>query len=100
MKKIISLFLALLLFTSLFAVDAKGLSADALSAQCAALMCVQTGELLFEKNAHTRRSMASTTKIMTAILALEQLTPQKQVKVTSKMLNGEGTSLGLAENDV
>ena len=49
MKKCISVFSALVIAFSLFAVCAKGLDADALSAQCAALMCVQTGELLFEK---------------------------------------------------
>ncbi len=100
MKKCISVFSALVIAFSLFAVCAKGLDADALSAQCAALMCVQTGELLFEKNAHIRRSMASTTKIMTSVIALEQLTPQKSVKVSQKMIDVEGTSLGLARDDV
>ena len=100
MKKCISLFLAVVLMTPLFAVAAKGLDSDALSAECAALMCVQTGELLFEKNAHTRHSMASTTKIMTSLIALEQYTPSRQIKVSPSMLRVEGTSMGLAENDI
>ena len=100
MKKCLSLFLAVVVLIPLFAVAAKGLDCDALSAECAALMCVQTGELLFEKNAHTRHSMASTTKIMTSLIALEQNTPSRQIKVSPSMLRVEGTSMGLAENDV
>lgn len=100
MKKCLSLFLAVVLIIPLFAVEAKGLDRDALSAECAALMCVQTGELLFEKNAYTRHSMASTTKIMTSLIALEQNTPSRQIKVSPSMLRVEGTSMGLAENDI
>lgn len=33
------------------------------SASCAALMVAETGELIYGKNEHDRRSMASTTKI-------------------------------------
>ena len=47
------------------------------SAVSAALMVVDTGELLFEKDAYTRRPMASTTKIMTSLIALEEQTPQR-----------------------
>ena len=32
---------------------------------------MDTGKVLYERNAHMRRPMASTTKIMTAILVLE-----------------------------
>ena len=99
MKKFLSLFLSVLVIIPLFAIYAEGLSSDALSAECAALMCVQTGELLFEKNAHLHHSMASTTKIMTSVLALEQLTPQRVIKVSSSMIKVEGTSLGLADKD-
>lgn len=47
------------------------LSADQLYAQSAILINQDTGEVLFEKNADTRMNPASTTKIMTALLALE-----------------------------
>ena len=42
------------------------------SAQSAVVIEAQTGKILYEKNADERRPMASTTKIMTALLALEQ----------------------------
>ena len=42
------------------------------AAHAAILMDAETGRVLWEKNAHKPLSMASTTKIMTAIMALEQ----------------------------
>ena len=44
---------------------------DALSAQSAVVIDADTGDVLFEHNADTRLPMASTTKIMTALVALE-----------------------------
>lgn len=41
------------------------------NAECACVMNAATGELVFEKNAYEKHAMASTTKIMTAIVALE-----------------------------
>ena len=42
-----------------------------IDAGAAAVMDMDTGRLMFGKNHHMRRPMASTTKIMTAILAIE-----------------------------
>ncbi len=69
------------------------------SASCAALMVAETGELIYGKNEHDRRPMASTTKIMTSLLAIEALTPQREIKVSVDMLNVEGTSMGLLPGD-
>ena len=69
------------------------------SASCAALMVAETGELIYGKNEHDRRSMASTTKIMTSLLAIEALTPQRKITVSADMLNVEGTSMGLLPGD-
>ncbi|MGI5939377.1 MAG: D-alanyl-D-alanine carboxypeptidase family protein [Thermoleophilia bacterium] len=41
-----------------------------------------TGRVLYEQRAHVRRPMASTTKIMTAVLALENLPMDRQVTVS------------------
>ena len=69
------------------------------SAVSAALMVVDTGELLFEKDAYTRRPMASTTKIMTSLIALEEQTPQREITVSADMIQVEGTSMGLLDGD-
>lgn len=55
----------------------------AVSAHSAILIDAETGAILYEKDAYTRRPMASTTKMMTAILAMERAKPT-DVVVTSK----------------
>ena len=74
-------------------------NAVSVSAESAVLMCAETGEVLFEKAAHERRPMASTTKIMTALLTLEEACPQRTVVVTPEMVAVEGTSMGLLSGD-
>lgn len=99
MKKVISIILAFIFVFPLFAFSAEGLDSCDLSAECAVVMCVQTGEILFEKNAHIRHSMASTTKIMTSLIALEQNNPSKMIIADSESINVEGTSMGLQTGD-
>lgn len=48
-----------------------------LYARSAVLMDADSGRILFAKNAETERPMASTTKIMTCILALERADPDQ-----------------------
>jgi len=53
----------------------------ALVASAAILVDADTGRVLWELNAHERRPVASTTKIMTALLALRKLKPHDIVTV-------------------
>lgn len=69
------------------------------SASSAVLMEAQSGEIIYQKNPHVRRSMASTTKIMTSLLALENADLSREFKVTGDMLKVEGTSMGLLDGD-
>lgn len=69
------------------------------SARSAVLMCANSGVVLFEKHAHKRMSMASTTKIMTSLIALEAGIPETEVNVTKEMVAVEGTSMGLMAGD-
>ena len=77
----------------------RALERGDISAECAVLMTAQTGSVIFEKNAHRRHSMASTTKIMTSLLAVESGKMQNEIKATDKMVNVEGTSMGLSAGD-
>lgn len=52
-----------------------------LEAQSAILMDAMTGTVLYEKRAHQRMYPASTTKIMTALLALEYFHPDELIRV-------------------
>lgn len=71
------------------------------SAESAVLLSADSGDILFEKDCHTRRSMASTTKIMTALLAVEaaQRMGDPVVSVTEEMVAVEGSSMGLRAGD-
>ncbi len=69
------------------------------SAHSAALMVADTRELIYGKNEHEQCGMASTTKIMTALLTLECASPSKEITVTEQMAAVEGTSMGLLPGD-
>jgi D-alanyl-D-alanine carboxypeptidase len=55
--------------------------AQQLSAKAAILVDAGSGLVLYGRNAHQRRHVASTTKIMTALLALERLHPHDVVTI-------------------
>jgi|SRR5579875_2458226 len=65
------------------------------SAQSAILMEQSSGRVLYEKDAHTKRRIASITKIMTAILAIESGKMNQYVKVSEKATHAEGSSIYL-----
>jgi len=68
-------------------------------AKAAVLMEPLSRSVLFEKQSHQRLPMASTTKIMTALLALESGKTEQLITVTKEMVTVEGTSLGLRAGD-
>ena len=70
-----------------------------LSARSAILLEAEGGEILVEKNADLRLPMASTTKIMTALLALEYCDPEETVTVPREAVGTEGSSLYLEEGE-
>ena len=78
---------------------AKGLDASEISAVSAVLYYPEGETVLFDKNSERQMSMASTTKIMTSLLALEENTPYRQIVITDAMVNVEGTSSGLRAGD-
>lgn len=55
--------------------------------------------VLYGKNIDEKRAMASTTKIMTAILVLENGNLSEQIEVCKKAANVGGSRLGLKEKD-
>lgn len=62
------------------------------SARSAALYVPATREFLFSKNADERRPMASTTKIMTALVALEHADISDTVTIDERAVGIEGSS--------
>ncbi len=72
---------------------------EEISAVSAIVIEAQTGTVLYEKNADERRAMASTTKIMTALLTIEAGDPDREFTVDPLAIRVEGTSMGLREGD-
>jgi len=95
MKKFISAVMCL------FAVFSLAPRAHALgvSAQSAVLIEAESGEIIYEKDAHKRRGMASTTKIMTAICAIENMDACATVTVPREAVGIEGSSIYLREGE-
>ena len=87
--------LAVLLCTALMC-GAVICHADAVSvsATAAILLDADTGEVLYEKNADRRMLIASTTKILTALVALSAAPLQKEITVTADHMV-EGSSMYL-----
>jgi D-alanyl-D-alanine carboxypeptidase (penicillin-binding protein 5/6) len=65
------------------------------SAKSAILMEQKSGRILFEKDAYTKRRIASITKIMTATLAIESGKMNKYVTVSENAVHTEGSSIYL-----
>ena len=74
-------------------------SAISLSAASAVLIEAETGTILYESNAYEQRAMASTTKIMTAILTIEAGDLDREFTVDSYAIMVEGTTMGLRQGD-
>jgi len=79
----------------LLALIPQQIHATSVSAVNAVLMEQESGRVLFEKEAHERKRIASITKIMTAILAIESGKLNDMVTVSDRAFGTEGSSLFL-----
>jgi D-alanyl-D-alanine carboxypeptidase (penicillin-binding protein 5/6) len=68
-------------------------------AQAALLMDAETGRVLYEKNGYTPKAMASTTKIMTCIIALEKGNPLDVVTISSNAAGQPKVRLGIQKEE-
>ena len=94
LKKIICVVLILIL------ISAVPVSAGALSASAAVVISGDTGDILYSVSSGVRLPMASTTKIMTALLLLENCDNlDKEITATKEMVTVEGSSMGLLPGD-
>ena len=75
------------------------LTPPTLSAKSAVLIEAQNGCVVYGRNEGLRLPMASTTKIMTALVALELATPNTQISVDALAVGVEGSSIYLTEGE-
>ena len=97
--KILTAILAAVIAVSCLNFTAYAVPSDNISAESAIVMNADTGGVLYEKNAYRQRAMASTTKIMTALITLESGDLDRPFTVDSMAVRVEGTSMGLREGD-
>lgn len=101
MKKLLRILAAAL--AGAFAISLAGIPAYAapenVSAVSAIVIEAQTGTVLWEHNSREKCAMASTTKIMTALLTIEAGDLDREFTVDPLAIMVEGTSMGLREGD-
>lgn len=73
---------------------------DELYAQSAVLMDADSGRVLFEKNGFDVKAMASTTKIMTCILALENADEKTEVTFSDNAARQPKVHLGASSGEI
>ena len=101
-KKILICFLVIALWIP---IGEKAYAAIDISAESAILIEASTGQVIYEKNATKKRSPASITKIMTLLLAFEQIKNGKislddQVLVSNYAASMGGSQVFLAEGEI
>ncbi len=96
--------IASILTISLFAVLSPAMAMaekaePSIESQSAILIEQSTGKVLFGENAHQRLPMASTTKIMTALIAIEKGNLDDIVTTASEAYGVEGSSMYIQKNE-
>ncbi|UAL50871.1 D-alanyl-D-alanine carboxypeptidase family protein [Metabacillus dongyingensis] len=88
-----------LIFFLLISVPRHSSAEMGVSARSAILIEQESGRVLFEKDAHTKRRIASITKIMTAILAIESGKMDEKATVSNRAIHTEGSAVYLQEGE-
>ena len=96
MKRIIAGTAAALLAAVLFI----PLHAQAISAEKAIVLDAVSGRILYERNADKQSLIASTTKIMTALIVCEQCNVLDRMRIPKEAVGIEGSSMYLREGEV
>ncbi|MBR5314699.1 MAG: D-alanyl-D-alanine carboxypeptidase, partial [Clostridia bacterium] len=96
MKKFIIIPTVIWLILQSFAIGCCALD---VSAHSAFVIDGDSGLTVYEKNADAKMGMASTTKIMTCIVAIENCNLEKDVSVSDKAIGVEGSSIYLQKGE-
>ena len=96
MKRILTGTAAALLAAVLF----LHIPVQAVSAEKAIVLDAVTGRVIYERNADQRSLIASTTKIMTALIVCEQCNVLDRMRIPKEAVGIEGSSMYLKEGEV
>ena len=89
----------MIVFSCIYSVFAAGISEEDMTAASILLVQAETGSVLYEKEADARRAPASTTKLLTAVLALENMQLDDEVTVPPEAQTN-GSNMGLKPGQV
>ncbi len=93
MKKLAAALFITALMLCLLTLPASAEEEHTLSAHSAIVLCADTGDVLYEKNADERMLIASITKIMTAIVVIENADLDEQIVIKPEWSAIEGSSM-------
>lgn len=101
MKKLFALFLSFMILVCALDIrtEAVGSSPPSVSAEGAVLIDLESRAVLFEHNMNERLGMASTTKIMTALVAAENSDLSALVQIPNEAIGVEGSSIYLTHGE-
>lgn len=100
MKRVFAAAAAALLCLTWLPLSAHGAGTPGVSASCAILVDAESGRVLMEKNAHEERTIASITKLMTALVAVESTSDlDRAVTIQKEWTLAEGSSMYLREGE-
>lgn len=99
-KKYLRFWLLLFLWLTCPAQAEENQGPETLYARSAVLMDADSGRILFEKNGEERLANASTTKILTCILALEKGEPEETVTFSEEAVRQPEVHLGASKGEV
>jgi serine-type D-Ala-D-Ala carboxypeptidase (penicillin-binding protein 5/6) len=94
-KKLLLLLFLLLLIHCFEGARALAANTPQIKAASAILMDAKTGQVLYEKNSHNRRAPASTTKVLTALLAIESGRLDEMATISISAASTPGSTMGL-----
>ncbi|MFU0791571.1 D-alanyl-D-alanine carboxypeptidase family protein [Virgibacillus proomii] len=91
--------IAIFTITFILVFPVVGQAEPQVSARNAVLIEQSTGRVLFEKQAYSKESIASITKIMTAIIAIESGKMEEKAKTSRNAIYTEGSSIYLEQGE-
>ncbi|EHJ00076.1 Serine-type D-Ala-D-Ala carboxypeptidase [Clostridium sp. DL-VIII] len=101
--KFVTVILLGLIFSQISNISVNAKSKDNIkfkvNARCAIALDKESGTVLYEQNAYELVPMASTTKILTSLIAIEQGNLDKKVTISKKAASIRGSTVGYRENE-
>ncbi|OOM09133.1 D-alanyl-D-alanine carboxypeptidase family protein [Clostridium saccharobutylicum] len=97
--KSITIILLSFIFAQILCINVSADTKFRVNARCAIAMDKESGTVLFEQNAYELVPMASTTKILTALIAIEQGNLDRKLTISKKAASIRGSTVGYKANE-